>query len=56
MTGQQTQRIAVNTTLHETLYRCQVCGTLWVETERFAAAIDSATARRDFGEGSLDAI
>jgi hypothetical protein len=54
MTGQHPHRVAVNATMHETLYRCSVCGTFWVETERYATAIDPGTAKTTFGEGILD--
>jgi hypothetical protein len=53
MRGERPRKVVVDARLHETLYRCDVCHTFWVETERFATAIDDATAEATFGERIL---
>jgi hypothetical protein len=46
MKGRRPMLARVDAASHETLYRCGTCGTFWVETERFATAIDATAAAR----------
>ena len=42
--GDPPPEIAVNIRMHSSLHRCDVCGTLWEQTERYAAPISQSKA------------
>lgn len=48
--------VATSIARHAMLHRCDVCGTLWEQNERFPDVIDPADARRwypDFDEAMV---
>lgn len=49
--GRSPRKLIVNAARHATLYRCDVCQTYWMETERYAVAIYTDEVREEFGDG-----
>jgi hypothetical protein len=48
--GQHPPELAVSIPLHTRLHRCSVCGTYWIQEERYADVIQEEEARRSFPE------
>ncbi len=51
--GDAPPQIGMNIALHARLHRCEACGTLWEQTERFAAPINAEEARARFPEAQI---
>ena len=47
------RELRVDVELHQALYRCDVCGPFWIETERAAFPVDRVRVHADFGEDEL---
>jgi hypothetical protein len=52
-TGEPPPEIAVNIRMHSSLHRCGACGTLWEQTERYAAPISKLKARKLYPDAQV---
>ena len=48
--GTRPRLVAANIPDRSELYRCDVCGTWWLMTERYAVAVEPADIRSTYGE------
>lgn len=51
--GRHPRLLAESPALHARLYRCDACGTLWEEQERFADTIGEAAARARYPDAAI---
>lgn len=49
-TGERPRFVAENIADRSELYHCDVCGTWWLLTERYAVAVDEADIRTTYGD------
>jgi hypothetical protein len=48
--GKHPPELVVSCVLHSRLHRCEACGTLWEQLERYADVIDEAEAKQLYPE------